>query len=73
MYEYTFLSIKFKNRRYKEYREKDVCIRVSVGGKDYVIFMLATCYGNKWHLVMKKYYTKNMKEYCIKNILLLNL
>ena len=48
MYEYTFLSIKFKNRRYKEYRVKDVCIRVSVDGKDYVIFMLAACYGNKW-------------------------
>ncbi len=34
-----------------EYREKDVCIRVSVDGKDYVIFMLAACYGNKWYLV----------------------
>lgn len=51
MYEYTFLSIKFTNRRYKEYRVKDVCIRVSVDGKDYVIFMLAACYGNKWYLV----------------------
>ncbi len=30
---------------------KDVCIRVSVDGKDYVIFMLAACYGNKWYLV----------------------
>lgn len=30
---------------------KDVCIRVCVDGKDYVIFMLAACYGNKWYLV----------------------